>query len=812
MRAKNTNKPLKILIMKKILFSSVLTLLSIFTFSQTTQTIRGKVVDKESRYPLIGVNVVVISDTTQLLGAATDLDGNYRIEGVSVGRHRVKISYLGYYDKVIPVVVNSGKELILNTDIEESSVEMKAVEINADDNNGGVRNEMALVSVTSFSVEETDKYAGSRGDPARMASNFAGVQGADDSRNDIIVRGNSPLGVLWRVEGIDIPNPNHFAISGSSGGPQSMLNNKLMANSDFFTGAFPAEYGNSISGVFDLKLRNGNNEKHEFSAQFGFLGTEILAEGPLSKKKGSSYLASYRYSTLALFGGLGISIGTSAVPKYQDLSFKLNFPQKKGGSISIFGISGISDIDIVLSDDKDPSIELFGEQDRDQYFGTGMAVGGLTYVKPLNEKTFFKATVAGSIENQHTKHDYFKRRIVNNEYVVDTLYQILGYSFNQTKFTVSSFINTKLTKKDVLKFGLNADMYMFDDRDSVFDDQVTNSWVTRWDYQGSAFLVQPYAQIKHKFSEVLAVNFGLHSQIFTLNNSVSPIEPRVGMKWNIDEKQTLNAGIGLHSQLQPTYTYFYQKPDGMGGFVRHNENMDFTKSMHYILGYSNNVGKGLNFKLETYYQSLFNIPVEIHPSSFSMVNQGSGFSRFFPDTLQNTGTGTNYGIELTIQKAFSKSFFTMLTASVYNSTYKGSDGIERNTSYNGIYAVNFLIGKEFKVGERSTLNIGGKVTLAGGKRYGLVDTAASAAAREVIFRDSLFNEFQFRDYFRADIKINYKINAKKVTHEFGLDLVNFLGIKNLLNLTYAPTPTDPTRIVENTQLGFLPIFYYRIDF
>lgn len=800
--------------MRKLLLFLTL-ILGISSFSQTTQTIRGKVVDKESRYPIIGANVVVISDTTKLLGAATDLDGNYRIEGVSIGRHSVKISYLGYYDKVIPVVVNSGKELILNIDLEESTLEMKEVTVTADDN-GGVKNEMALVSVTSFSVEETDKYAGSRGDPARMASNFAGVSGSDDSRNDIVVRGNSPLGILWRVEGIDIPNPNHFAISGTSGGPVSILNNKLMSNSDFFTGAFPAEYGNSVAGVFDLKLRNGNNENHEFSAQLGFLGTEFMAEGPLSKKSGSSYLLAYRYSTLALFGGLGVPIGTSAIPNYQDLSFKLNFPQKKGGAISLFGISGTSKIDIVLSDQKKPELETFGEQDRDQHFRTKMAIVGATYVKPINEKTFFKTTIAGAIDNQRTVHNIFDRSInANNEYVLDTIYQILGYSFTQTKLSISSFINKKIDKKNVLKYGVNADMYVWNQYDSVLIDADSNNsnwyWNKRWDNESNGFLVQPYVQWKHKFSETFAINLGLHSQILTFNNSISPIEPRFGAKWNIDEKQTLTAGLGLHSQMQPTYTYFYQQPDGNGGFVQHNHDMDFTKSFHYILGYSTMI-KGLMIKSEVYYQNLFNIPVEIEPSAFSMVNQGSGFARFFPDTLQNTGTGRNYGLELTLKKSFDRSFFVMITGAVYDSKYTGSDGIERNTDYNGNFATNFLIGKEFKVGAKSTFNIGGKVTWAGGRRLGYVDTAASAAAREVIFLDSGYNDRQFRDYFRADIKLNYKINTKKVTHEIGLDLVNFLGIKNLLSLTYAPTPDDPTRIVENTQLGFLPIFYYRIDF
>ena len=292
--------------------------------AQITQTIRGKVMDKESQYPLDGATVRLLEAPNTIVISAAD--GKFRMENVPVGRHSIEIEYTFYKTRIIPVIVTAGKEIILAISMEDAFTEIEgSVEITAK-KKGELNNDMASVSGKSFSVEETDRYAGSRSDPARMASNFAGVQGADDSRNDIVVRGNSPSGVLWRVEGIDIPNPNHFAISGTSGGPVSVLNNKTMANSDFFTAAFPAEYGNSTAGVFDLKLKNGNNEKHEFTGQFGFLGTEAMAEGPLSKKTGASYLFAYRYSTVSMFSLLGIDIGTSAVPKYQDLSFKFNFP------------------------------------------------------------------------------------------------------------------------------------------------------------------------------------------------------------------------------------------------------------------------------------------------------------------------------------------------------------------------------------------------------------------------------------------------------------------------------------------------------
>ncbi|MDG2154146.1 MAG: carboxypeptidase-like regulatory domain-containing protein [Crocinitomicaceae bacterium] len=284
-----------------------------------TQTVRGSVFDSESQFPLTGVKIEIILEGEEVstFRIATDFNGDFLFEKVPVGKHTLIGSFAMYMKQDKTIEVSSGKELVVNLPLIELISEQEEVVVRAR-KQGMVINELALISAQQFSVEETNRYPGSRMDPARMASNFAGVQGSDDSRNDIVIRGNSPLGVVWRVEGVDIPNPSHFAISGSSGGPVSILNNKLLSNSDFFMSAFPAEYGNSTSGVFDLKLRNGNNNRHEFTGQFGFLGTEFVAEGPLSKKGKSSYLIMGRYSTLSLFQKVGIQIGTDAVPQYGD--------------------------------------------------------------------------------------------------------------------------------------------------------------------------------------------------------------------------------------------------------------------------------------------------------------------------------------------------------------------------------------------------------------------------------------------------------------------------------------------------------------
>lgn len=795
----------------RIVASFVFCFFTTFLFSQNlTQTIRGKIVDRDAKSELPGVSIVLLKDSSKVFSAVSDVSGNFRITEVPVGRYSLRATFLGYQPYMIPsVIVGSAKEVILNIEMEESAVKVEEVVITAG-KKGEARNEMATVSALNFSVEETNRYAGSRSDPARMASNFAGVQGTDDSKNDVVIRGNSPMGLLWRLEGVDIPNPNHFAVAGGTGGPVSIINNKTLENSEFYTGAFPAEYGNGNAGVFDLKMRNGNNEKHEFTGQFGFLGTEINAEGPLSDSSGSSYLLSYRYSTLKIFEALNIKIGTDAVPSYQDGAFKFNFPGKDGSNFSLFGVGGKSKIDILVSTYTKPSEDLYGDKDRDQYFGTSMGVMGAAYTKTLNEKSFIKVVVAHSGSESHSRHVLVFR---DTSYAIDSLVEQLGYKYIEQKSSLNFSLNRKITSRTSMKAGVFLNYYDFNFLDSNRN-QTSWKFEKRNDYKSGCGMLQGYLQYKFKTSDRFFMTAGLHSQYFDISGS-SSIEPRFGARWDLKENQSLSLGFGMHSQMQPTYIYFTHKTDSNGKYVYHNKGIGFTRSIHNVISYNIAVTKNLRVKAEAYYQYLYEVPVDIYPSSFSLLNQGSGYARFFPDTLTNKGTGKNIGTEITIEKFFSKDFFFMITGSLFDSKYTGSDGVERNTDFNGNFALNGLIAKEYKIGKNknSVLTLGTKVTYAGGRRYTPADTLASAAASEIVGIDSLRNTKRFKNYFRWDIKIGFRANRKKVTHEFGLDIVNVLGTKNVLSLTYVPNPKDPTDVVrENYQLGFLPLFYYKIDF
>jgi hypothetical protein len=809
--------------LKQILLLSF-SLITLFSIAQPTQNVRGRIFDSETHAPIFSAKVKVhIKDSTKIYGAISEENGNFSITEVPVGKHQLSVFIIGYNEKIITIEVNSGRETIVDIPLSESFYKQADEVVVTARKSGEVINELALISARQFSVEETNRYPGSRSDPARMASNFAGVQGADDSRNDIVVRGNSPLGVVWKVEGVDIPNPSHFAVSGSTGGPVSVLNNKILGNSDFFMSAFPAEYGNSTSAVFDLKLRNGNERNHEFTGQFGFLGTEVLAEGPMSKNQNSSYLIMGRYSTLSLFKMLGIKLGTDAVPSYYDGAFKFNWRLKNGGNLSFYGIGGNSNIAIMISEQKEFSTELYGEGDRDQYFGTAMGVTGFNYKQSLTEKTFLSTTLAYSFDQQRSHHNYIIRHLdtlnkgTDNEkiqFVNDSIYQMMGYKYNHHKISHFISVTHKFNQRHLIKAGLNTDFYMVNQNDSVLPLVTDNYFIKRWEFQGASALIQPFVQWKWRATEDMDFTLGLHAQYYSLSNSISPVEPRLGWKWNIKKNHSVFAGAGLHSQMQPLYIYTYHRVAPDGSKVYHNKNMDFTKSVHTGIGYNANLGKSWNIKTEAYYQYLYNIPVTVTPSSYSLINMGAGFQRFFPDTLKNEGTGRNVGIELTVQKFFDNSFFLLVTASVYDSKYKGSDGIERSTSYNGNYVFNVLSGKEFKINAKHSISAGLKATYAGGNRYGYVNLPKTKLLHELEFLDEGFNTRRFKDYFRLDLKVNWKYNGKKVTHEIGLDLVNVLGIKNILSLAYAPNLAEPTAepIAQKKQLGFLPLFYYKIDF
>ena len=777
-------------------------------FAQQTQKVKGVIIDKESKSPLTGAVIVCTDVANGTIGGEADSNGVFIIAQVPIGKRQFAVHYVGYQDQTLTnIEVSSGKEVYLTIELEERVTKLSEVKVAAYDNKKAI-SEMATVSTRMFDVHETERYAGSRQDPARMASNFAGVQGTDDSRNDIVVRGNSPLGVVWNLEDVAIFNPNHFAIPGTSGGPLSIINNKYLANSDFMTGAFSAEYGNAVASVFDLKMRNGNKDKFEFTGQIGILGTEASAEGPLSKKHKASFLVTYRYSNFKFLDKLHVPIGTNSIPEYQDAAFRFNYPINKRSKIAVFGVGGWSNIDLIVSKftRKPKDAELYGESDRDQYFKSIMGVVGASYSYSINATTYTKLTVTQQVQNIAAHHVRVYR---NADYAIDSMKNILGYTFKQAKTAMSWFINKKYGAATTVKAGFQIDRYDLHYLDSIRE--YTYDWRHRWDYDGTPVMLQPYIQLKHRINDNFFYTAGLHVQYFSLTKSKS-FEPRLGARYAWGKQQSLSIGYGMHSQLQPLYAYFFHFPNQ----APHNMNMDFTRSHQFVVGYDKVFSTYFRLKAEAYYQYLFNVPIEKRAgSSFSMLNEGSAFTRIFADTLVNKGTGSNVGVELTLEKFFSKHYFMLLTGSLYDSKAKGQDGVNRSTDFNGNFATNAVAGCEYPF-KKSSINLSGKITWGGGKRNSPFDTLRSRLAGEGVVVDNQRNATRLPNYFRFDVKMGWKHNGTKhkVTHEIAIDLINLTNHRNMLGYTYQPDNVkngkDPQ--VMQYQLGFLPLLYYKIDF
>lgn len=769
---------------------------SLLFAQNNTQNIRGVVTDKLSQTPLTGVVVQIASIQKS---SSSDANGNFTLSNIPPDRYDISATFLGYKTITIPnVVVTSGKEVIIDIAMEESYKQIGEVLVKANNKEGTV-NKLATVSARTFSMEEVNRYAGGRSDPARLAANFAGVSAPDDSRNDIVIRGNSPVGVLWRIDGMNVTNPNHFASVGTTGGAVSALNTNLLKNSDFFTSAFPAEYGNATAGVFDLGFRNGNNKKSETTLQMGVItGLEATTEGPFSKKSDASYLIGYRYALAGVAQTLGLDIGTTATPSYQDLSFKINSGKSKFGKFSLFGILATSTIEIAGGS----SNTLYGNGNQVD-FASKIGIVGLNHIKQINAKSYI-STTAGLNYSSTDQTGYSYDRPTSTSFIKEV------NNVAKTSYNFSTSYNSKINARLFFKAGIQDEIIGLD----LFyksKNMILDSYQQIWDYNSSTNFAQAFAHFKYSLTEKLNLNAGVHAQQFFLNNSTA-IEPRLGLTYLVTNKSSFNFGYGLHSQMQPINVYFLQSTDANGTTVYNNKNLDFTKSHHVVLGYNIQPFNDWRIKSEVYYQSIYNVPVTSFSSSYSMLNTGSTFKTDLQDSLVNSGTGENYGMELTLEKFFSKGYYGLFTSSIYSSKYVGSDGIERNSAFNGKYVFNILAGKEWKVGaqKRNKFSADIKFTNAGGRAYTPIDlTASNATGREQLSTDAYSSYYD--NYYRLDVKVGFVLNSskRKLSQSFSLDLQNVTDHDNVFSMSY-----DNRRQSLNTtyQLGFFPNVIYKLQF
>jgi len=732
-----------------------------------TQTVRGVIVDRASGQPLSYVTVGMLNKSG--FATTTNNEGEFTIEKVPVGRYDIQATYVGFDPSIFrEILVTSAKEVYLEIQMKENVQELDEVTVRPQVNKEQSLNKMATTGARMLSVEEASRYAGGFDDPARLVSAFAGVS-SGVGNNGISVHGNAPQLLQWRLEGVEIPNPNHFAdVSILGGGVLSSLSSNVLGNSDFFTGSFPAEYNNAISGVFDMNLRNGNNQRNENTIQVGIMGIDVASEGPLSKKHKSSYLFNYRYSTTGLLNKIGMDL--TGTLDYQDLNFKFNFPTQKAG---IFSIWGTSLIDKAKPDfDEDPAEWEYSSDRLGSNAKQYVAAGGLTHKYFFNNGSLLKSTLAATYYLNKINEEYHNTELVASPYS--------NMKMQNTNLVFTSLYSRKFNTRLTNQTGATYTKMFYDmNLDLAPIEEAPLQNISRG--KGNTDLIAVYNSSSIDLSQNVALNVGLNSQILTLNNHWT-LEPRAGIKWQMNNKSSLAFAYGLHSRMEKMDVYFVKTQATGDELV--NKDLDFTKAHHLTLTFQYKLSDDMNLKIEPYFQRLYDVPV-VADSSYSILNRSTFYVE---DALVNKGKGQNIGIDITLERYLKKGLYYMITASLFDSRYCGGDGVWHSTKFNRRYIVNGLIGKEWMMGrnKQNILSANLKLTVQGGNRYSPIDEEATLAHpfKEVQYDETKAYSQQLSPMFIANATVSYKMNRKTTAHEFAVKMLNVTGCEEYYGHDY----------------------------
>ncbi len=724
--------------------------------------------DKHIQQPIFLADIY-LSPGNQVV--KSDSSGYFAFSHLPLTSYQIRVRALGYEEFSVPKIeLIAGKESYLAIELEEKPIFLQEVRVQAEKSKEVAKNEFTLVSARQFSLLEAQRYAGGFQDPARMALNFAGVTNAgSDQNNEIIIRGNSPKGLLWRMEGIEIPNPNHFGDGqGSTSGIISMINSTSLANSDFMSGAFPAEYGNASSGVFDLSLRRGNNQKKEWMTMLSVVGLDVAGEGPLGNK-GGSYRVGLRYSTLEILlksGLVNINTGNFK-PSYRDLNYLIELPTKKSGTFTLWGIAGANNTEDIKTTTSD-------------FTNSHVVVGGLSHKLPV-KSGHIKTVLAYMTESTD---------IIQETRSVTTREQTYQYP----TWRLNSYYLHRFNSTAQLKIGINVSQLGY----NLYEFRNKLIYLNEKD---NTFYWQQYIQFHKKWTSQLSMTAGIHRYEFELNKAQG-WEPRLSVLWETKSGGRLGLGLGVHSRLDPLSLYFYKRYTGQSS-NQPNLNIKPAVSLHQVVSYDQRIGENTRLKLEAYVQNISQAPVDSNRNNpFSLLNYSSGIPT---QVLENSGIGENKGIELTLERFLSNDFYYLITASVFDTKYQAKKNVWYNTQFNNNYAANVLVGKDFR--QKFSVNL--RYLIRGGNRYTPINLTESIKRNTTVLTSSQLMQAQYPTFQRLDLSIAYKLNRAKHTWTIRADLQNILDIANVIEERY---DSNAKALTYRYALPLIPILSTRVDF
>lgn len=779
------------------------------------ETLRGRITDANTGEPLIGATVRIVELSG--VGGVADFDGNYTINIERGGRYTIEANFVGYEPMIMKEILVSGaKECVIDFLLREDTHQLGEVVVKPRINKLATVNPNVLTGGVMLSMEEATRFAGGYNDPARLVMAYAGVSGESDG-SGLSVHGNAPERMQYRIEGVEVFTPNHYNDLWNAGaGLVSALNANVIGNSDFFTSAFNANYSNALGGVFDVKMRPGNNTKHENILQIGSTSEELTLEGPISKEHKSSYIINYRYGFSTLVDQLGLIDTDGAHLGFQDFSMKLNFPTKMG-SISIFGL-GFHDSTYDDRMEIDDVHSAYDASDTDGKLSHMLA--GVSYKLRTSNKWSWSATLAYNM--QHIGIDTYYYGLQRND--DGTLKDPLTYEEPENKYLFSKqkqnedriLFSTELSKQiSPLWFFMIGAEYShrafnlnYRSVDYVYAPESTMQEYTNM--KDNTSLMNIYWQNLLKFNEKFSISTGIAFNYFKLSKDLS-VEPRFSLKWEPTDNNSFSMGYGLHSMTEKLDTYFYK--DEQGDLV--NKDLGMTKSHHLLFSYMYKINDNLNVRANAFYQYGFNTPVGVNGSTYCVTNRLFAYT---DEPLSSKGNTRNYGADITLEHYMSRGFYGQTNFSLYKSEYRGVDKIWRNQLYDRGFMYKILAGKEWMVGreKKNVLNVSAKYSVQGGLRYTPIDVDQMNQNLDngLIDETPVYKENEaFSKRFDAtgmiDLTISFKINCKRVSHTIAFEGVNILDAKAPLAQRF----DMGTRTIRTEESGIsLPNIFYRLDF
>lgn len=790
-----------------------------------TQTIKGRVLDIASHKPIAAAKLTVIAEGKRI-SALSDAQGNYRLERVPVGRQAVNCIADGYDPYISPsIILTSAKEFELNIELEEmfggmldptqavkgpdktfkehekaadagkdeKPYETATVEILATRSKDKPVNEFSLIGARSFTTEQVQRYPNTFNDPGRMAMAYPGVEQLASDAADILVRGNSPMGVSWRLEGVEIFAPNHFSRPGTSGGGISIFSLSLLGTSDFVMGGFAPEYGNTTAGVFDMHFREGNKNQQEYTFRAGIIGLDLATEGPIRRGK-SSYLANYRYSTLGILDRAGFHLtDPNTRNEFQDLSYNVVTDIGKKGKLTFFGLGGYSHS---WNPREGEPAKWTTRGDRmasnSQTFAATM---GASYTHTLDDKSYVYVVLSGTGSLNHDTEDTVNTALQPYETLTE-IYQTIRY-------TAYAAYNRKISTRLTLKTGLYGNLLMYNYVRNFWD---FNNLVRQYqfDSKGATQSWQPYAQMHFRANGKLTFVGGFNVQHLALNKTTE-FDPRLSAEYKLTLRQTVSLSVGKYSQMLPLGDYFYRLRDAANRPYYPNMSLEMLKSIQGGLAYSMVFPGDFRVRAESYYQYYYRVPVNTKPNdTYTLLNRRWNYTR---DVLENSGTWTNKGVELTVDKFFSKTYFFLAGVSLFNSTYTNREGKVFEGNFNRRYSFKFMANKEIPLGN-AAIELGLRSIYAGG----FPDTPFSVDAQGNVQRDYFndYNATHLPAFWRIDTRFALRWSLDKADHVIALDIQNVTNHQNAMQITDFDAVNRKQLYYRNS--GFAPILSYVLNF